>query len=340
MKKFYLFSIVCGIAVSILTSCRSKEYMEAFTPEESGMHLMKITDESHYVMKGSVFEKYPSNFASSYIGGNRREGIAWNTTKVLDVSPDGQYIAFMSLIDGNQNILTHRSVTGGVSSPRTYSNVNSLCWGFDDRLYYGDLTERMFHGQMCSTGAKAGTSVRRITNGYDDHDPVITRDGKLMFFTRVDAGGSTIYSYNLENGELNMICKGYNPAIVGRSHDSFVCTKNSSNGNSEIWYVNYAMNREECILSSPTRSFTNPNVSPDGKWIVCQANSTSPINKAKNLDIFVAKLDGSNMMQLTYHPCNDFCPVWGPDGKTIYFVSARANSDKRYNIWSMRFTGM
>ena len=52
MKKFYLFSIVCGIAVSILTSCHSKEYMEAFTPEESGMHLMKIIDESHLRHEG------------------------------------------------------------------------------------------------------------------------------------------------------------------------------------------------------------------------------------------------------------------------------------------------
>ena len=96
--------------------------------------------------------------------------------------------------------------------------------------------------------------------------------------------------------------------------------------------------KETLIISDKKRGFTNPVLSPDGKWILCQGNSKSSITKAVNLDIFAIKTDGSQFIQLTYHPADDCCPVWSPDGKYIYFISTRANKEKAYNIWKMKFT--
>ena len=56
-----------------------------------------------------------------------------------------------------------------------------------------------------------------------------------------------------------------------------------------------------------------------------------------NLDIFAVKIDGTQCIQLTYHPAEDCCPAWSADGKSVYFLSARANKKNMYNVWKMRF---
>ena len=95
--------------------------------------------------------------------------------------------------------------------------------------------------------------------------------------------------------------------------------------------------QETIILSDKERGFSNPCLSPDGQWIVCEGNAKSSVNKKQNIDIFAVKIDGSNFIQLTYHPADDTCPVWSADGKSIYFLSARATKDQAYNIWKMNF---
>ena len=116
--------------------------------------------------------------------------------------------------------------------------------------------------------------------------------------------------------------------------------RNSTAGISEIWLVNYIEGTETLILSDKNRGFTNPVLSPDGQWILCQGNSKSSISKKNNLDIFAVKIDGTGFVQLTYHPADDCCPVWSKDGKYIYFLSTRANKDDYFNIWRIRFDVM
>ena len=113
--------------------------------------------------------------------------------------------------------------------------------------------------------------------------------------------------------------------------------RNSSDGKSEIWYVDYVKGQESIILSDVNRSFTNPTLSPDGQWLLVVGNSASSISKKQNLDIFAVRTDGTQLTQLTYHPQQDCCPVWSKDGKSIYFISSRANKDMYYNIWRMNF---
>ena len=101
--------------------------------------------------------------------------------------------------------------------------------------------------------------------------------------------------------------------------------------------VNYVKGQETLILSDKNRDFTNPVISPDGKWILCQGNSKSTVNKKQNLDIFAVKIDGSNFTQITYHAAEDCCPVWSSDGQYIFFLSTRGNKDDYYNVWRMKF---
>jgi Tol biopolymer transport system component len=113
----------------------------------------------------------------------------------------------------------------------------------------------------------------------------------------------------------------------------------NANGKGEIWKVNLATGVEECILSDIERSFSTPSVSPDGEWVL--AVGSTPIHAGDmvywNTDIYVCRMDGTRLSQLTYHAADDLSPEWSRDGKYIYFISQRGSQDASANIWRMSF---
>lgn len=334
MKTNYVYLI---LAVTAVVSCSTPRYMESYSPEESGLNLMKITDENQSTIAGLGTSPITGQAAAnSSLGICTAENISWATDRVLDISPDGSELAYQSLNDGQWNIMVRKTGPQGSATQRTFRNVGDFSWGIDGNLYFGDTSDGK-RSQISATDAHIGSIMRQLTSNNIDCNPILSKDGTNVFFTRIDKSGAYIWSYNLKNGALTSCCRGFNPCPTGEGQDEFICVRNSSSGTSELWRVNFEKGIETLILSDKTRGFTNPRLSPDGNWILCQGNSISSISKKPNLDIFVIKTDGTGFIQLTYHPSDDCCPVWSPDGKYIYFVSSRANENDAFNIWRMRF---
>ena len=337
MKKITLLSL--AVAALVSASCGGTKNLQSYAPEETGLNIMKITDESSNSVLGPLV--YSSNinkmlFAASKFGSSKETKYYWSTGKFLSVSPDGKELAYVSRMNNLNNVMIRKTNPQGTAMQRTNRDVIDVFWGSDEKLYYTDRTDSR-HPLISSVNAKQGTLVRQLTSNNNDTQPVLSSDGKLMFFVRTDNTGPTVWSLNLENGALTSCALGYNPCVIPGVTDSFICVRNSSNGNSEIWLVNYEKGQETIILSDMSKGFTNPSVSPDGKWIVCQGNAKSNITKKNNLDIYAVKLDGTSLIQLTYHPEIDACPQWSADGKSIYFLSTRGNEKNYYNVWKMRF---
>lgn len=329
----------CGSSSSV----SSKAFLEAYSPEESGLNVMKITDETSNTILGSSSTVLtgPSannsfvNFAYSIRGGAKVLGFTWNTGRLLSISPDGTEIAYVTRKEKQDNVMIKRSVAQGPSTQRTFRNIYDFSWGKDGYMYFSDASDG--RTQIASTNAHAGSLVRQLTTYNNDVNPVLTDDGKLLFFTRIDDNGPSIWSLELENGALTSCARGFNPAIIPGKTDTFICVRNTSNGNSEIWMVNYVLGQETMLLADKNKGFTNPCVSPDGNWIVFCGSNKSSVSKKVNLDIYAMKIDGTSLTQITYHPGNDCCPVWSADGQYIYFISSRANKGQYYNVWRMRF---
>jgi len=125
--------------------------------------------------------------------------------------------------------------------------------------------------------------------------------------------------------------------LIPNNYDAIYCARFTTNKESEIWRVNFKTGVEEVILSQPGKSFSTPQLSPDGKWLLVTGSSKSEKEKIDNTDIFVVRTDGTQLTQLTYHPGNDLSPVWSPDGKSIFFLSQRGSVEKNYNVWRMDF---
>ncbi|CCZ48034.1 wD40-like protein [Bacteroides sp. CAG:661] len=336
-KEFGNFALL-SMCLLFMGSCGASKFMDMTAPEESGLNVMKITDESSNSVMGNARMNFimKNSFAYSTVGGCKNSNIYWGTGRLLDISPDGTELAYVSNINKQANIMVRKSGPQSAATQRTFRNVNDFSWGKDGNLYFSDNSD-VQKVQIGVTNAHSGSLMRQLTNNNLDSNPVVTKDGKILFFTRVDKSGPSIWSLNLEDGALTSCARGYNPSLIGDKNDSFICVRNSTAGVSEIWMVNYVEGKETLILSDKDRGFSNPTVSPDGEWILCQGNSKSSITKKNNLDLFAVKLDGTNFLQLTYHPADDCCPEWSADGEYIYFISSRANKNDYFNVWRMKF---
>ena len=343
MKKHFSLSIIAAASVAILSSCGTARglYLETFAPEEVALNLVKITDESNNsVIAGSIgyYNTY-QDYAVTSQGVSKTNRLVWNTVSTLDISPDGSKIAYVTRMNKQDNVMVRSAKSGGVATQRTFRNVGGFSWGADGKLYFSDNNQNgtVWNSYICSVNAEAGSLMNQHTSGnVNDKNPVVSSDGKKIYFVRNGNGGPSIWSLG-KDGTLTSCARGFNPCLIKGNDNAFYCVRNSSEGRSEIWYVDFVKGQESLVLADNNKSFTNPRLSPDGKWIVCVGNSVSSISQKQNLDIYVVRTDGTQLTQLTYHPETDTNPVWAADGRSIYFISSRANETRSYNIWRMNF---
>ena len=78
--------------------------------------------------------------------------------------------------------------------------------------------------------------------------------------------------------------------------------------------------------------------SPDGRWVVYQVGSAVMEGETSEwrTHIHLASADGARSLQLTQGEHSATAPAWSPDGRWIFFASAR--SGKR-NVWRIRVDG-
>ena len=75
----------------------------------------------------------------------------------------------------------------------------------------------------------------------------------------------------------------------------------------------------------------DPDISPDGKWIVF-----SSLRHAPNPDIYVKKINGSTATKLTSDPASEMHPCFSPLGDRVAYTSNRSGS---WDIWVVGVDG-
>ncbi|WP_247232883.1 S9 family peptidase [Telluribacter sp. SYSU D00476] len=82
------------------------------------------------------------------------------------------------------------------------------------------------------------------------------------------------------------------------------------------------------------KSLSNPQVSPEGKWVAYVVSSVDTAKNKRNADLWMVSWDGKETIQLTHSPDGESQPRWSPDGKYLSFVSSRGDLDQS-QIWLM-----
>ena len=81
---------------------------------------------------------------------------------------------------------------------------------------------------------------------------------------------------------------------------------------------------------------SDPQVSPDGKWIAFVLRKTDLEEDKGRTDLWLVGADGTALRRLTSHKASDSNPRWAPDGKSIWFVSARSDTSQ---VWRIAIDG-
>ncbi len=335
MKKFLFVLPLLALALSASAAKKQKvDFSLVVVPEEGGIKFEKITEDADGVFYHDQIRRNVGIF------GNRKSTtLDWWVNPQIALSPDGKKIGYINFKNNTSNIMIKNASTGGASVQRSFrTRVKDFTWSPDGKtLCFTE--ERGGHYGIYLVDAAQGSVVRQISNGNEnDFGGVISRDGRTIFFHRGEGFSSySLWSYDRKTNLFSNYSRGMTPCLIPGQPNTIYCARFTDKKESEIWRVNFETGVEEVILAQPGKSFTTPQLSPDGQWILCIGGSVSEKEKISNTDIFVIRTDGTGFTQLTFHPGNDLSAIWAPDGRSIYFLSQRGSAEKIYNVWKMDF---
>ena len=82
------------------------------------------------------------------------------------------------------------------------------------------------------------------------------------------------------------------------------------------------------------KSISDPQPSPDGKWVAYVLSTPDSAKDKSDADIWMVSWDGNETLKLTTSPDGENHPRWSPDGKYLTFLSSRYET-KSSQIWKM-----
>ena len=80
------------------------------------------------------------------------------------------------------------------------------------------------------------------------------------------------------------------------------------------------------------KSVSNPQLSPDGKWVAYTVTRTNWDENAYDTDIWLANATTGDRFQVTHSKKSNSSPAWSPDGKWLAFLSTRDDKSQLYVI--------
>ena len=158
---------------------------------------------------------------------------------------------------------------------------------------------------------KDGALTQLTNNDGYDAETTVSPDGKRLIFTSHRDGGIGLYTMNVDGTDLRKV-------------------------NHRRGYAGGAF------------------FSPDGRWIVYRAAYpktdaekadfeqllSDRLLRPGNLEIYLARPDGSEERQLTNNGASNWAPSFHPDGKTIVFASnVHAPKGGKFSIYAMNVDG-
>jgi dipeptidyl aminopeptidase/acylaminoacyl peptidase len=90
------------------------------------------------------------------------------------------------------------------------------------------------------------------------------------------------------------------------------------------------------------RAVSDPQRSPDGKWVAYTVGTTDVEKDKRNRDLWMVSWDGKEQVQLTSSKENESSPRWSPDGKYLAFLATRGDEDEKKKgaqVWLLNRSG-
>lgn len=179
-----------------------------------------------------------------------------------------------------------------------------------------------------------GSNLTQLTNNnFDDYGPAFSPDGTQIAYHTTQTGNIDIYIMNADGSSPQRITS--NVTAIDRSPSW------SPDGTQLIYYSDSSGGRELYTIDIQTKTLARltdnrfydgqPDWSLNGTQVVFAST-----RQGVNPDIFIMRIDGTNVVRVTDDPATDDDPVWSPDGRQIVFESTSAGN---YDIWIVNADG-
>ena len=192
-----------------------------------------------------------------------------------------------------------------------------------------------YMGDLWIVSSGGGTAQRLTVHEAFDDQCVWSPDGKSIAFTSDRDGNGDVYVIPAEGGAPKRLTWHSSwDSVNGWTRDGsgVLFTSYRDSLESELYEVSVEGGLPTRVVAD--RAF-NVSVSPDGRWIAYARGRTPWWRKhyqgSASRDIWIRSYDGGESVKLVGSPIDEGRPMWGADGKTLYFT---AEDDAGVaNIW-------
>lgn len=229
------------------------------------------------------------------------------------LSPDGQsviYSAFreanvheiyeMTLADGDVNRLTNRD--GVLTSAEISPDGETIAF-----TRWAPNSNRHQIWLMGRDGSDPGNIP-----GILGWDPTWSPDGKRILFASDSNGTVQLYAVN-QNGRNDYQVSNL-PGLRGRSDWSpdgqLIVTYSGEPWQHDVYLMN-ADGSNAHVISPPGGNAQGASFSPDGQWVVFTAYYDH-FGDDHGCELYLMRIDGTNLRRLTNNDYCDYQPRWGP----------------------------
>lgn len=260
-----------------------------------------------------------------------RRGPAW--------SPDGKIIACPagSNIGSYQNIVEVQ-VEGGTEKPissHRFVEVGQVSWMPDGSGLLMSAAERRPSPSQIYYLSYPGGELRRITNDLNHYYGVsMTADLTALVAVQQEVPSRIWVAPNGEASGAKQMTSGRSDGAEGLNWtpDNRIVYESTAGGSNDLWIMNLdGTNQKQLTVpvategSRPNVANSSPSVSPDGRFIVFQSNSTG------NFDIWRMDINGGNLKQLT-NKGSEFSPDCSPNSPWVVYTSNSSGKDNLYRV--------
>jgi Tol biopolymer transport system component/DNA-binding winged helix-turn-helix (wHTH) protein len=222
---------------------------------------------------------------------------AWETT----ISPDGRRLAFSAKRSGRWE-LWEKSLADGQEKPLAADDS----YVRTEPQWSPDGTRLAYYRMNPSTAE--GQGVIWSKNRGEEPITVLSKSGPFLFDWSADGEWLLASQASMENGQAEI----WKLPAAGRAANENARKLVASDAQSNLWQCRY---------------------SPDGRWIVFEAEGIGPTGHKSAIYVTPAA-GGGPWTTITEGKHWDDKPRWSPDGKIIYFLSERGGF---FNVWGIHF---
>jgi len=176
-----------------------------------------------------------------------------------------------------------------------------------------------------------GTNPIQLTaNSQSNTEPIVSMDGKYLFFISNRTNTQNIWRMNLDGTNLKQMTNLPNVGAHTISPDGktvYFTAENSANQGLQLWEIVSDGGEPKLFSQIPIR---NPQISPDGKFIVCLSPEQNNVGKKSMITVIsVAEKEIVKQFENPFKPA-DLAFSWRADGKAF---SYKLTQNGVSNIW-------